>query len=191
MVKHGRSKKRRSGRIGRVKLKNKNFKRWDPNPNIKDATVQKLWDTTKTPTQNLAQMGLNVSFNNIHNNNNNSTSTSTTTTTPNMIELFDVPTIISNETKRLPLQPDEQEYILRGITKYGTHNYKALFRDVKLNVLQHTQQKLETMGTRFLALQPEQIRLATTQTIPKTILDQMAHGTEIQQQIMQQQQEQE
>jgi hypothetical protein len=39
--------------------------------------------------------------------------------------------------------------------KYGT-NYIKMFRDTKINYLQHTCDKLEAIGTKFLTLQPHQ-----------------------------------
>jgi len=91
---------------------------------------------------------------------------------PNMIELFDVPDSDAlNVTKRLPLQPDEQEYILECMKKYNT-NYRKMFRDTKTNNLQHTVDKLQKMGSRFLLLERQDLRVALDD-IPTSIQEQM------------------
>ena len=58
MVKHGKDKKRRAGRIGKTKLKNKNFRRWDPNPKVSDALVKEHWDASKSPSENLKSIAV-------------------------------------------------------------------------------------------------------------------------------------
>lgn len=202
MVKHGRDKKRRSGRTGRTQLKNRNFRRWNPKPKIADTTVQELWDAKKTPKQNLAHMGLASDLNKAHPNEATTTSVMAgdndnvnATTKPNMIELFDVPDsdTLNTKTRRLPLNADEQEYILKGLTKYdsskkkiGDNNntdmmYKKMFRDRTVNPLQHTAEKLSKMGARFLLLTSGQLRVAT-EDIPATLLSRMPELQEAQQQ---------
>jgi hypothetical protein len=176
MVKHGHNKKRRAGRIGKTKLKNKNFLRWDPNPKIGDKTVQKLWDTTKTPRQNLALMGL------VTNVNGDSAVAFTNSKQPIMdaaataIDLFPVPDSDSMKKKdRLPMTAEDQEYIVKCMAKYGTDNYDAMFRDTRTNNLQHTREKLEKMAARFLLLNSNQL-LIPAETIPDPIRTQMHHG---------------
>lgn len=195
MVKHGRDKKRRSGRTGRTQLKNRNFRRWNPKPKIADATVQELWDAKKTPKQNLAHMGLASDLNNAHPNEATTSAMAgddddnNATTKPNMIELFDVPDsdTLNTKTRRLPLNADEQEYILKGLTKYDCSKfgdntdmmYKKMFRDRTVNPLQHTAEKLSRMGARFLLLTSGQLRVAT-EDIPATLLSRMPELQEAQ-----------
>lgn len=185
MVKHGRNKKRRAGRIGRTKLKNRNFSRWNPKPTFTDRTVSKLWDVTKSPQVNLTQMGLSLEPNNVNRGNTTTANSSNNgdqnnrNKKPNMIELFDVPEsdeLNNNNNKaatRLPVQEEEQDYIVKCMEKYGT-NYRAMFRDVKVNNLQHTEGKLRKLGARFLLLHPDQIAV---QDIPENVLALMEHAT--------------
>ena len=198
MVKHGKDKKRRSGRTGRTKLKNRNFRRWNPKPKITDATVQELWDTTMTPKQNLANMGLASDLNGAHPNEATTIITDDDTTAnntkPNMIELFDVPDsdALNTKTRRLPLSEDEQAYILKALAKYESKTfdtsdalYKKIFRDVHVNPLQHTAEKLSKMGARFFLLTSGQLRVPT-EDIPATILSRMP---ELQEQPQEQEEE--
>ena len=200
MVKHGRNRKRRAGRIGRTKLKQKgNYKRWDPNIKIKNSIIRDNWDISKSPTINLTNMGLRADVNTApspssssllqdgdqelrQNNNNNSS----------IIQLFDIPDSdeLNNKKKRLPLNEEEQKYIVKCLKKYGKNcldsiinkssgttgtatntaqtpfntntdeiNYKKMFRDIKINNMQYTEEKLRKMCTRYILLDPEQ-RLA-------------------------------
>jgi Ribosome biogenesis protein Nop16 len=178
MVKHGRNKKRRAGRIGKTKLKNKNFLRWDPNPKIGDETVQRLWDTTKTPRQNLALMGLVTDVNGdaaaafTHSNNNAPVDSAA-------IDLFPVPdSDTRTKQDRLPMTEEDQEYIVKCMAKYGTDNYNAMFRDIRINSHQHTREKLEKMAARFLLLNPNQL-LIPAETVPDSIRKQMHHRDDI------------
>mmetsp|Transcript_24121 Transcript_24121/g.67964 ORF Transcript_24121/g.67964 Transcript_24121/m.67964 type:complete len:180 (+) Transcript_24121:81-620(+) len=162
MVKHGRNKKRRAGRIGKTKLKNKNFRRWNPNPKITDKTIKKLWDPSKSPAVNMANMGLVGKPNEIglNHNNNNSTSSDSTTTRMNVIELYDVPDsdgLGKKKKKRhLPLSESEQKYMAKCMAKYGD-DYGKMFRDIKINNMQHTENQLRKMGSRFLLLDDDQL----------------------------------
>jgi len=66
MVKHGRNKKRRSGRIGRTKLKNRNYAKFKP-PQIKCAITRAHWNPRKSAAENLKNLGLT----DLRSNNNN------------------------------------------------------------------------------------------------------------------------
>jgi hypothetical protein len=48
-----------------------------------------------------------------------------------------------------------------------------MFRDTKVNYLQHTQAKLQKMAARFLLLEPDQI-LVQEEDIPNTVQEMMA-----------------
>eukprot|EP00980_Cylindrotheca_fusiformis_P011746 scaffold2794_cov100-Cylindrotheca_fusiformis.AAC.4 len=155
MVKHGRNKKRRAGRIGRTKLKNHSYKRWNPNPSFGNEVVKQNWDVTKSPAQNLAAMGLLAKPNqDVHRTHEQLLPSKDNSA--NVIELFDVPDSDSmKEKKEYPMSEDDQKYIAKCMKKYGT-DYGKMFRDHKLNVMQHTETKLRKMGSRFLLLSPEQ-----------------------------------
>jgi len=156
MVKHGKDKKRRAGRIGKTKLKNKNFRRWDPNPKVSDALVKEHWDASKSPSENLKSMGLLAKPNDLLHAGSNVSSVSS----PCLIDLFDVPDSDNlNNPKRCPMEDDDQNYIARCMAKYGD-DYGRMFRDTKsLNKMQFTERQLQKMGARFLLLAPEERRV--------------------------------
>lgn len=72
-----------------------------------------------------------------------------------VIELYDVPDSDSLQTKKRPQSPDDQKYVCRLLAKHGT-DYTAMFRDMKVNKMQHTEQQLRKMASRFLLLDEEQ-----------------------------------
>jgi hypothetical protein len=76
------------------------------------------------------------------------------------IELFDVPETPPKPSNRdrLPLTKDEETYIVKCMTKYGT-DYKKMFFDLSVNTYQHTEETLRKWGSRYIALTPAQRRL--------------------------------
>ena len=86
------------------------------------------------------------------------------------IELFDVPESdnLTNNTRvttkqKFPLSKEDESYMVQCLGKHGT-NYTKMFRDTKINYLQHTEDKLRKLGSRFLLLQPNQRRYGTSDT---------------------------
>lgn len=158
MVRQGKDKKRRAGRTGRTKLKNRNYKRWNPKPAFSDPIIKQQWDPSKSPAQNMKLLGLQS---------NPSSGTQSTTTnatdegeaksTHTVIELYEVPdsdTLEARKCKR-PQSSDDQKYIARLLEKYGD-NYLKMFRDTKVNNMQYTETQLKKMASRFLLLDDEQ-----------------------------------
>ena len=96
------------------------------------------------------------------------TESSSTDTIPNSnkskaVELFDIPEsdIIPKKTKAqrmLPVSINDQKYMIRLLTKYGTDYYK-MARDIKLNDMQHTESYLKKLGSRFCLLSETQRRV--------------------------------
>ena len=173
MVKHGRNKKRRAGRIGRTKLKNKSaFNRWDPNLKIADKTVRQHWDHSISPARNLANLGLlakpNDDLKNVD------PTQKLEAKDVDVVELFDIPD--SDELreqkrqKRCPLNADDQKYIAKCMAKYGD-DYGKAFRDIKINVMQYTENQLRKMGARFLLLSPEQRRVEVSEKVKGLVDD--------------------
>jgi hypothetical protein len=85
------------------------------------------------------------------------------------IEVFDIPPsgiIPSKKTYSeilLPMSVNDQNYIVPLLKKYGTTNFKALERDIKLNNMQCTENKLSNMVRKFFSLTDEQ-RVVTLDT---------------------------
>lgn len=74
-----------------------------------------------------------------------------------VIELYEVPdsdTLEARKKKR-PQSADDQKYISRLLAKHG-EDYTAMFRDIKVNKMQHTETQLRKMASRFLLLDEEQ-----------------------------------
>jgi len=74
-----------------------------------------------------------------------------------VIELYDVPdsdTLEARKKKR-PQSAEDQKYIVRLLEKHGD-DYARMFRDIKVNKMQHTQAQLRKMASRFLLLDDEQ-----------------------------------
>ena len=154
MVKHGRNKKRRAGRIGKTKLKNKTYKRWNPSPKFGNDVVKANWDPSKSPSQNLASMGLLAKPNQDVKRPNEQLALDNNA--PSVVELFDIPDSDSMKVrKEYPMSEDDQKYIAKCLKKYGT-DYGRIFRDHKTNKMQYTETQLRKMGARFLLLSPEQ-----------------------------------
>mmetsp|Transcript_39057 Transcript_39057/g.94445 ORF Transcript_39057/g.94445 Transcript_39057/m.94445 type:complete len:167 (+) Transcript_39057:3-503(+) len=155
MVKHGRNKKRRAGRIGKTKLKSNSYKRWNPAPKIGNDVIKANWDPSKSPAQNMASLGL-LAKPNQDVKRPNELQGLDTSNAPSVVELFDVPDSDSMKVrKEYPMSEDDQKYIAKCMKKYGT-DYGKMFRDHKTNKMQHTETQLRKMGARFLLLSPEQ-----------------------------------
>lgn len=160
MVKHGTNKKRRSGRTGRTKIKNRaNFKRWDPDlhKKIKNPVVREHWDPSKSFTANLAAIGL-VGNPNDDVRNINPSQKLKAVTNVSVVELFDIPDsdeMGQQKEKRCPINEEDQIYIAKCMSKYGD-DYSRAFRDIKINYMQHTEKQLRKLGARFLLLSSDQ-----------------------------------
>ena len=176
MVKHGVTKKRRSGRTGRTKLKNKNHQFYKP-PKIADQTVRALWNPRKSPAQNMAAMGLQSGVNSSIDRRAAMASAKaqkkdldSRPTEKKAIELFDIP-LQSNNTNGitklpgktfaqtlLPVSIEDQKYIRKCLAKHGD-NYKGMMRDIKTNNMQHTAAKLKKIAEKFYLLTKDQVKV--------------------------------
>mmetsp|Transcript_7093 Transcript_7093/g.19844 ORF Transcript_7093/g.19844 Transcript_7093/m.19844 type:complete len:287 (+) Transcript_7093:251-1111(+) len=163
MVRHGRDRKRRSGR--KVTLKTfRTWKRWDPKPKNMDRRVRKHWDTSLSPSANLTRLGLSALPNDLHGS--QQSSTTVTPTTKTAVELFDIPeSDRPTRRSRFPLDLREERYIQKCLAKHGD-DYVKMFFDIKgVNRYQWTQHKLRKMGARYLLLTPAQRRLKIPDTV--------------------------
>ena len=148
-------------------LQNRSWVRWDPKPKIKDAIIKKNWDPSKSPAANLSEMGLLARPNQLD-------PTETATVQPSkshVVELFDVPESDKpNRQTRFPLTEEEEEYMAKCMAKHGD-NYTAMFRDIKTNKMQHTEDKLRKMGARYLLLSSEQRRFPVPERVQALLPD--------------------
>eukprot|EP00581_Thalassiosira_minuscula_P009333 CAMPEP_0183706216 /NCGR_PEP_ID=MMETSP0737-20130205/3108_1 /TAXON_ID=385413 /ORGANISM="Thalassiosira miniscula, Strain CCMP1093" /LENGTH=192 /DNA_ID=CAMNT_0025933571 /DNA_START=81 /DNA_END=659 /DNA_ORIENTATION=+ len=172
MVKHARTKKRRSARTGRSKLKNRNYQFFKP-PQINDDTVRANWNPRKSPAQNMANMGLQTAVNSsidtraaiaLANHPNSAKANGN-----KAIELFDIPesdkmnniTMLPGKTfaqRKLPVSIEDQKYIRKCLAKHGD-DYHSMMRDIKTNDMQHTESKLRKMAARFYLLAEDHVKV--------------------------------
>lgn len=90
-----------------------------------------------------------------------------------IVELFDVPdsdglTRRSRGPRLFPMDLDDEKYVVKCMEKYGD-DYTRMFRDIKVNNMQHTEEKLRKLCTRYLLLTPEQRRVEAPEKVQKII----------------------
>lgn len=171
MVKHGRNKKRRAGRIGKTKLKNRTYRKFKPTE-ISNHIIREHWDPTKTPTENLKKMGLTAKVNNDVNS--RGIIDEADVGVGKAVEVFDIPEsdIIPKKTlsmRMLPVSIEEQKYIARCMERYGD-DYVRMARDIKINDMQHTENKLRKLGARFLLLSEDQRRVEVPGAVKNLVM---------------------
>jgi Ribosome biogenesis protein Nop16 len=146
----GKDKKRRAGRYGKIKLKNKNFKRWDPSPKVNDNQLKKLWDPSKSPAANLESLGLVAKPNDLNCDKEKHPATS--------IQLFDIPkSSDAPKPKRvMPLGEMEQCFLLKCLNKHGV-DFKRMSMDIKVNNMQYTETQLRKLSVQFMTMDPDKL----------------------------------
>ena len=157
-----------------INKQSRNYQFYKP-PQIKDDIVRSQWNARKSPAQNMAAMGLQSAVN-------SSIDARAQFSLSHMkehdvderkdaIELFDIPksdnlntngiTTLKGKTfaqRKLPVSVEDQNYISKCLAKHGD-DYTAMFRDTKLNDMQHTSTKLRKMAARFYLLEEEYLRV--------------------------------
>ena len=156
-------------------MQNRSWTRWDPNPKVNPA-LKKLWDPKQSAEANLASFGLVARPNTLPNRNDSAQAvTPDPTKRDAVIELFDVPESDKpSRSQRFPLSQVDEEYIAKCLAKYGD-DYTRMFRDIKVNNMQHTEHVLRKLGSRFLLLSPEQRRVEVPEKVlhllPGTVVE--------------------
>jgi len=185
MVRKASAKKRRAGRIGKTKLKNRNYQFYKP-PQFTDGAVRTAWDSRKSPSVNMANMGLRSLVNNeiitsrASSVKRNADGSGAENSKAVAIELFDIPDsdtlIIPGKTlamRMLPVSIEDQKYMRKCLAKYGD-DYGRMARDIKVNDMQHTENKVRKMAARFFLLTESQLRVE----VPEKVKHLMACGME-------------
>lgn len=87
-----------------------------------------------------------------------------------VIELYEVPDsdVLEARKKKRPQSAQDQKYIAKLLTKHGD-DYTAMFRDIKVNNMQHTEAQLRKMASRFLLLDEEQRVVDVPERIKTTL----------------------
>mmetsp|Transcript_18440 Transcript_18440/g.22585 ORF Transcript_18440/g.22585 Transcript_18440/m.22585 type:complete len:180 (-) Transcript_18440:143-682(-) len=177
MVKHGRNKKRRAGRIGRTKLKNRNYALFKP-PQFQDPVIKNHWDPKKSARVNMESLGLqsapNTLFNVLDSQEQKENNESSSTKSCKAIELYDIPEsdIIPKSTlaqRMLPVSIENQKYMAKCFAKHGEEYFK-MSRDIKVNDMQHTENHLRKLGAKFLLLKKSQRRVDIPEKIRHLII---------------------
>ena len=127
-----------------------------------------MWDLSKSPSVNLANMGLLARPNQDIERANEAPKVNRQA---NVIELFDVPDSdnLQANKKVQPMPLDDQKYIAKCMTKHGD-NYEAMFRDIKVNNMQHTESQLRKLGARFLLLEGDQRKVNVPEKVRELAL---------------------
>jgi len=150
---------------------NRNYAKFKP-PQFGDGIVRANWDPRKTPTINLQNLGLQGAPNSSVNS--RGLSNTNKESDKSMIQLFDVPdsdTIAAIKSKnKLPVSIEDQEYIVKCLEKHGT-DYKKMSRDIKINNMQHTEEYLRKIGSRFLLLSEKQRRVDIPESLEHLMVD--------------------
>jgi len=169
MARKAQTKKRRSGRRGKVTLKTHAYSKFKPTQ-IRDGVVRKNWDPKKSPAANMAGMGL-VSPGNagVGKRRGLPTAIVPLISEGGAVELFDIPEsdVVAKKTKAqkmLPVSIEDQEFLVRCLGKHGD-DYAVMARDIKTNDMQHTEGRLRKMGARFMLLTTEQLRVEVPERV--------------------------
>lgn len=132
------------------------------------------WDPSKSAVLNLQNMGIGQPKGLVEKKEQKDGASDAENNNPcKAIEVFDIPDsdiIIPSRRERFPLNEDEERYIVDCMSKYGD-DYTKIFRDTKVNYLQHTEDKLRKMGARFLLLQSQQRRITDFPDKVKTLIE--------------------
>lgn len=138
--------------------------------------LKERWDASKSPAANLENLGLVARPNGSRNP--TTQKSAAEGSSPSVIELFDIPdSDAPGLRKRFPLEKEEEEYMAKCMKKHGD-DYLSMFRDTKVNKLQHTEKKLRKMGARYLLLTPEQRRVEVPENIKDLLPDDQNDGNE-------------
>lgn len=90
-----------------------------------------------------------------------------------VIELYDVPDSDRPTLKqRYPLEEKEEKYMADCMARHGD-NYRHMFRDTRVNYMQHTEERLRKLGARYLLLTKEQRRVDVPENVRELLPDSM------------------
>ena len=134
--------------------------------------VKANWDTTKSYSANLSDMGLAATPNHKLERNAEETVASPPPRSQ-VIELFDVPQ--SNDgpsfAQRFPLSLEDEKYMGTCMQVHGD-DYLNMFRDTKVNTMQYTEAKLRKLGSKYLALSADQRRVPVPDEVEQLLSSQ-------------------
>ena len=136
---------------------------------MKNSMCKKNWDPTKSATFNYSKMGLKSNINaEVNSRGIEDDIKSNKVEAPSAIELFDVP--IDRMKRETPITKDFQKYIAKCFDKHGD-DYESMFRDIKLNNMQHTPTALMKMGKKFLSMKEEEREVEVPENVKHLVLN--------------------
>ena len=148
MVRHGTQKKRRSGaKVTRKAPKHRAVKIAN---SVANTSVKKVYDKSKTPSQNLTSFGLIADVNNLKGNADSLIPFSKHAAFVGFGQVMESDTFADKNPKRRKISDVDMEYAAANISKHG-NNYKAMEMDVKCNVKQLTEGQMKKLCTLYEA----------------------------------------
>jgi hypothetical protein len=148
MVKHGTQKKRRAGhKITRKAPKHRSVKIAN---SVANAEVKKVYDKTKTPSENLAAFGLVSDVNNLRGKIDSAVPPKKHAAFVGYGQIVESDNFSDRNPKRKKISEFDMEYAALNIAKHG-EDYKAMERDVKTNNRQLTAKQMEKMCRLYIA----------------------------------------
>lgn len=140
MVRHGTQKKRRAGfKITRKAPKHRSVKIAN---SVANAEVKKLYDKSKTPSENLASFGLVADVNNLKGKEDSAIPRKKHAAFVGYGQVCDSDNFSDKNPKRKKISEFDMEYAAANIKKHG-EDFKAMERDIKTNSRQLTAKQIE------------------------------------------------
>ena len=141
-----------------------------------DRVIKAKCDPTKSPVQNLRNLGLTALPNAGVNSRGRDEYTITTaqygqtddsdTNNNKFVDLYG--THKQATSPYLPMSIEDHKYMSRCFSKYGL-DYTKMSRDVKVNDMQHVEHKLQKLGEKFIGLTEEHRRVDVPDSIKNLV----------------------
>ena len=158
-----------------LKRQNRTYAKFDP-IETHDRVIKAKWDLTKSPAQNLRNLGL-VTLPNAGLNSRGRDEYAITTayygqtddSDTNNNKFVDLYGTRKEETSpNLPMTIEDQKYMSRCFSKYGV-DYTKMLRDVTVNDMQHTEYKVQKVGGKCIGLAEERRRVDVSDSIKNLV----------------------
>jgi hypothetical protein len=150
MVKHGTQKKRRAGnKVTRKAPKHRDVKVAN---SVVNPEIKKIYDKTKTPSENLNAFGLVSDVNNLKGKDDSAIPLKKHAAFVGYGQIMDGDNFADRNPRRKKISEFDMEYAAANIKKHGT-DYKAMERDIKTNNRQLTARQIERMCELYKEVQ--------------------------------------
>ena len=147
MVRHGTQKKRRAGfKVTRKPPKHRTERVANSVTNV---AVKKIYDKNKTPSENLAAFGLASDVNNLKGSADSAIPLTKHAAFVGFGQVMEGEACPDKNPKRKRISEVDSDYAAANIAKHGD-DYKAMERDIKVNVRQSTARQMEKLCVLYL-----------------------------------------